>query len=123
MRLDWAVLVLAAGLQSGLALVAGAAGPTAPHSKQVRHLQVPIAALAIDGSRIAYDASAKLVTKPHATNKVFVWNVRTGKTVKVSGPKTAVSDDVVGAGGLQVAIAGSRVAWVAHKGGAPHKRE
>src|SRR4051812_12832118 len=117
MRLDWAVLVLAAGLLSGLALVAGAAGTTAPHSRQVRPLEVPVAALAIDGSRIAYDASAKLVTKPHATNKVLVWNVRTGKTVKVSGPKTAVSDDVVGAGVFQLAIAGSRVAWLVNEGG------
>src|SRR3954452_9937847 len=104
MRLDWAVLVLAAGLQSGLALVAGAAGPTAPHSRKVKHLQVPVAALAIDGSRIAYDASAKLVTKPHATNNVLVWNVRTGKTVKVSGAKTAVSDGVGGDGVFQLAI-------------------
>lgn len=117
MKLYRAVLVLAAGLLSGLALVAGAAGTTATHSRQVRHLQVPIAALAIDGSRIAYDASAKLVTKPHATNKVFVWNVRTGKTVKVSGPKTAVSDDVVGAGVFQLAIAGRRVAWLLNEGG------
>jgi hypothetical protein len=112
-----AVLVLTAGLVSGLALVAGAAGTTATHGRQVRHLQVPIAALAIDGSRIAYDASAKLVTKPHATNKVLVWNVRTGKTVKVSGPKTAVSDDVVGAGVFQLAIAGTRVAWLLNEGG------
>jgi WD40 repeat protein len=116
MKLDRAVLVLAAGLLSGLALVAGAAGTTATHGK-VRHLQVPIAALAIDGSRIAYDASAKNVTKPHATNRVLVWNVRTGKTVKVSGAKTAVSDDVVGGGVLQLAIAGRRVAWLLNEGG------
>jgi hypothetical protein len=104
-------------LVSGLALVAGAAGTTATRGKQVRHLQVPIAALAIDGSRIAYDASVKNVTKPHATNRVLVWNVRTGKTVKVSGPKTAVSDDVVGGGVLQLAIAGTRVAWLLNEGG------
>jgi hypothetical protein len=117
MKLDRAVLVLAAGLLSGLALVAGAAGTTATHSRQVRHLQGPVAALAIDGSRIAYDASAKFVTKPHATNKVLVWNVRTGKTVKVSGAKTAVSDGVGGDGVFQLAIAGSRVAWVVNEGG------
>src|SRR3954452_8856836 len=117
MKLDRAVLVLAAGLLSGLALVASAAGTSTTHGVKVKHLQVPVAALAIDGSRIAYDASAKLVTKPHATNKVLVWNVRTGKTVKVSGAKTAVSDGVGGDGVFQLAIAGSRVAWVVNEGG------
>src|SRR4051812_26607399 len=117
MTLGRAFLVLTAGSLSGLALVAGAAGTTATHSTQVRHLQGPVAALAIDGSRIAYDASAKFVTKPHATNKVLVWNVRTGKTVRVSGAKTAVSDDVVGAGVFQLAIAGRRVAWLLNEGG------
>src|SRR3954470_20876554 len=116
MKLDRAVFVLAAGLLSGLALVAGAAGTTATHGRQVRPLQGPVAALAIDGSRIAYDASAKFVMKPHATNKVLVWNVRTGKTVKVSGAKTAVSDGVGGDGVFQLAIAGSRVAWVVNEG-------
>src|SRR3954464_15957491 len=94
MKLDRAVLVLAAGLLSGLALVEGAGGTTATHSRQVRHLQGPVAALAIDGNPSAYDASAKFVTKPHATNKVLVWNVRAGTTVKVSGAKTAVSASV-----------------------------
>jgi hypothetical protein len=116
-KLGRAFIVLVTGLLSGLALVASAAGTTATHSKQVRHLQVPVAALAIDGSRIAYDASAKFVTKTHATNKVLVWNVRTGKTVKVSGRKTAVSDDVGGAGVFQLAIAGPRVAWLVNEGG------
>jgi hypothetical protein len=116
-KLGRACLVLAAGLLSGLALVASAAGTTAAHGLKVRHLQVPVAALAIDGSRIAYDASAKLVTKTHATNRVLVWNVRTGKTTKVSGKKTAVVDDVGGAGVFQLAIAGPRVAWLVNEGG------
>jgi hypothetical protein len=105
-------------LLSGLALVASAAGTTAPSTAKVRHLQVPIAALAIDGSRVAYDASAKYVTKPHATNKVLVWNLRTGKTTKVSGRKTASADDSsTGAGVFQLALAGSRVAWLVNEGG------
>jgi hypothetical protein len=116
-KLGRACLVLAAGLLSGLALVPGAAGTTATHGLEVRHLQVPVAALAIDGSRIAYDASAKFVTKTHATNRVLVWNVRTGKTTKVSGKKTAVVDGVGGAGVFQLAIAGPRVAWLVNEGG------
>jgi len=117
LTLGRAFLVLVTGLLSSLALVASAAGTTATHSRQVKHLQVPVAALAIDGNRIAYDASAKLVTKTHATNKVLVWNVRTGKTVKVSGAKTAVSDGVGGDGVFQLAIAGPRVAWLVNEGG------
>ena len=85
-KLGRALLVLAGGLLSGVALVATAAGTTATSTgKVVRHLQGPVAALAIQGNRIAYDASAKYVTKRNATNKVLVWNLRTGQTVKVSG--------------------------------------
>jgi hypothetical protein len=117
-KLGRASLVLTAGSLSGLALVASAAGTTTTSSTTVRHLQVPIAALAMQGSRIAYDASAKYVTTPHATNKVLVWNLRTGKTIKVSGRKTATADDSsTGAGVIQLALAGSRVAWLVNEGG------
>jgi hypothetical protein len=93
-----------------------AAGTTSAHS-QKKHLQVAVAALAMDGDRIAYDASSKIVAKP-AANKVLVWNVRTGKTVKVSGKKTAAADSTsTGAGVFQLAIAGSRVAWLMNEGG------
>jgi hypothetical protein len=54
MTLRRALFVLTAGSLSGLALVASAAGTTATSSaKVVRHLQVPVAALAMDGSRVA----------------------------------------------------------------------
>jgi len=116
-KLGRAFLVLAAGLLSGLALVASATGTTATRGAKVRHLQVSVGALAMDGSRIAYDASAKDATNPKATNRVLVWNVRTGKTTKVSGRKTAVVDGVGGAGVFELAIAGTRVAWLANEGG------
>lgn len=113
-----AFLVLTVGTFAGLALVsAGAAGTAAAHGKQVRNLQLPVAALAMDGSRVAYDLSSRDAAQAHATNKVLVWDVRTGKTVKVSGKKTAVVDDVGGSGVFQVAIAGSRVAWLVNEGG------
>lgn len=115
-NLGRAFLLLTAGLLSGLALVASAAGTTAAHGKRVRHLQVGVAALAMDGDRIAYDAASKIATKP-AANKVLVWNVRTGKTVKVSGKMTAAADTSdLGAGVFGLAIAGSRVAWLVNKG-------
>ena len=106
-----AFLVLATGSLAALALVTSAAGTTSAHSEK-KHLQVAVAALAMDGDRIAYDASSKIVAKPRA-NKVLVWNVRTGKTVKVSGKKTAAADtSSTGGGVFQLAIAGSRVAWL-----------
>jgi putative pyrroloquinoline-quinone binding quinoprotein len=116
MKLGRAFLVLAAGLLAGLALVTSAAGTTSAHTQR-KHLQVAVAALAMDGNRIAYDASSKIAAKP-AANKVLVWNVRTGKTVKVSGKKTAAADtSSTGGGVFQVAIAGSRVAWLMNEGG------
>jgi hypothetical protein len=112
------MLLLIAGLLSALALVGSAAGTTATSGTKVRHLQVPVGALAIDGSRIAYDASARYVTSPHAANKVLVWNLRTGKTVKVSGKKTAAADSTsTGAGVFQLALAGTRVTWLLNEGG------
>lgn len=116
-KLHQAFLVLIAGMLSGLALAASAAGTTATHGKKVRHLQQPVGALAIDGNRVAYDLSSRYAKKPHTT-KVLVWNVHTGRTVKVSGKKTAHADDTgSGAGAFQLAIAGSRVAWLINEGG------
>jgi hypothetical protein len=103
-------------LLAGLALVASAAGTTATSTATFRQLQLPIAALAIDGDRVAYDLTARDAANRHATNKVVVWNVRTGKTTKVSG-KTAVVNGVGGDGVFQLAIAGRRVAWLLNEGG------
>ena len=116
MKRGRALLTLGSGLLSGLVLAASAAGTTAAHPALVKHFQVPVAALALDGDRVAYDLSARLT--PGAANKVLVWNLSTGKTTKVSGKKTAAADSSsTGAGVFQLAIAGSRVAWLANEGG------
>jgi hypothetical protein len=113
-KLGWVSLVLIAGSLSGLTLVASAAGTTAK-STQVKHLQQPVGALAIDGTNVAYDLNNE--AKSTATDKVRVWNVRTGRTVTVSGKKTAAAGGVGGQGVFQLAIAGSRVAWLVNEGG------
>jgi hypothetical protein len=87
-KLGLAFLVLATGLVSGLVLVTSASGTTATSTATFRQLQLPMGALAIDGDRVAYDLNSRDAKKPHTT-KVLVWNVRTGRTVKVSGKKTA----------------------------------
>jgi hypothetical protein len=118
MKLDRAVLVLAAGLLSGLALVASAAGTTTTQRAKVTHLQRPVVSLAVDGDRVAYNLGARNAPKPRAVSKVLVWNIRTGKTIKVSGKKTAAADVTsTGMGVFQLAIAGSRVAWLVNEGG------
>jgi hypothetical protein len=99
-------------LLSGLALAAGAAGTTAKHASKVRHVRGRFEALAMDGSRIAYDLATD------SGNKVLVWNVRTGKTTKVSGKQTRGADDSsTGSGVYGLAIAGTRVAWLVNVGG------
>jgi len=118
MKLGRALLILGAGLLSGLALVASAAGKSHAHPAQIKHLQLPVAALAIDGNRVAYDLSPRNAAASKATNKVLVWNLLTGKTTKVSGKKTAAADtSSTGSGVFQLAIAGSRVAWLVNEGG------
>lgn len=49
---------------------------------------------------------------------MLVWNLRTGKTIKVSGQKTAAADTSgTGAGVFQLALTGTRVAWLVNEGG------
>jgi outer membrane murein-binding lipoprotein Lpp len=112
-RLGGAFLVLSAGLLSGLALAGGAAGTTATHTSRVRHVRGTIKVLAMDGNRIAYGVQAS----PSA-NKVAVWNVRSGRTTQVSGVLTQrTGDSGSGTGLFGLAIAGTRVAWLANVGG------
>ncbi len=111
------LLVLAVGLLSGVALVGSAAGTISTRRATVRHLGTPVGALAVDGDRVAYDLNGRDARNPKTPDRVLVWNVRTGKTVVVSGKKTAVADDVGGSGVFQLAIAGSHVAWLVDEGG------
>ena len=91
-----------------LVLAASAAGTTAGAAK-TRQFNAPVGALALDGSRVAYGLSNS--TGGHA-NQVFVWNLVSGKTTKVSGRHTASWPD----GLSELALAGSRVAWIIHTG-------
>ena len=107
-----AFLLVAAGLLCGLTLAAGASGTTAKHASRLRHVQGRIEALAMDGSRIAYDAATS------GGNRVLVWDTRSGRTTTVSGRQTRGADDSsTGSGVYGLAIAGSRVAWLVNVGG------
>lgn len=69
-----------------------------------------IEALAMDGPRVAYAVSSD----PSLCHKLFVWNVRTGGGMLVSGLRTGTcgSDEPHGQAIREVAIAGSRLAWI-----------
>lgn len=115
MKLGRALLVLGTGLLLALGLAASAAGTIAAHARKVQQLKQPVGALAVDGNYVAYDLNNE--AQSTATDKVRVWNVRTGRTVTVSGKKTAAAGGVGGEGVFQLAIAGSRVAWLVNEGG------
>jgi hypothetical protein len=113
MKLLRLTLVLAV-LLIALGLLSSAAG-TATGTK-VKRAPGPIRALAMDGSRVAYD-----VANPRGSgsgNKVLVWNLLTGKVTKVSGKRTDQADTTsTGYGVRELAIAGNRVAWIINQGG------
>jgi hypothetical protein len=79
----------------GLAAAGGATGKTSTARAKLRHVNGRIEALAIDGNRIAYGV------EPASTrNRVVVWNVRNGRTTKVSGSGTAQTGDSSTGSGL-----------------------
>lgn len=97
MRLARVAPAVAAGVL-GVASVAGAAGSPAGGSKAIRAHGI-VTALALGGSHVAFSNGPTIV----------VWNVRTGTTAKVG---TQLDH-----GSTELAIAGSRVAWINHTGG------
>jgi hypothetical protein len=104
------------GAATALAVAsAGAAAPTTP-GKQVRQTLGFIESLAADGSIVAYDAQGG---QPAAEcNRVYGWNVASHRGGRVSGPGTCDADSSsTGAGVPELAVAGSRIAWITNIGG------
>jgi hypothetical protein len=75
------------------------AGAAKPQPQTVKRTAEPVWTLAMDGSRVAY-ASA---------GRVYVWNVATGATSVVKGNYSNVTHS---ANAAELAIAGTRVAWI-----------
>src|SRR5205823_1260162 len=69
-----------------------------------------IEALAMDGPRVAYAVTSDTTF----CHKLFVWNVQSVAGVLVSGPRSGKcgSDEHHGQAVREVAVAGSRLAWV-----------
>jgi hypothetical protein len=72
----------------------------------------------MDGSRVAYDVSARFTSPKRRCNTVYVWNLATRVTTAVSGKGTCDADITsTGAGVRELEIAGLRVAWIVNQGG------
>jgi hypothetical protein len=110
-----AVVVLAALLLVALDGAAAAAKPK-PRSLQKRTAGM-VEALAMDGSRIAYDVAGNYGSRTRC-NEVYVWNVARNVTTRLSGRATCGADNTsTGAGVPELALAGGRVAWIVNQGG------
>lgn len=84
-----------------------------PPGARVIHTKEIIESFAIGGRRVAYDLRGSL-----KCNKVLVRDLRTGKTLRVSGKQTCTADSTsTGAGVRELAIAGGRIAWIVNLGG------
>jgi hypothetical protein len=96
-------------------LVLGAAATASPTS-EVRRTTGKVEALAMDGSRVAYDVASRSVGS--GCNRVVVWNVTRRTADVVSGKGTCGADSTsTGAGVPELAVAGTRVAWIVNLGG------
>jgi hypothetical protein len=116
------VFLVLAATTAGLALVASAAGRPSASSTRTKHFKAPIEALSLSGSRIAYDLGTSYADRhgkiANRANQVLVWNLHTGATTKVSGRQTGRADGTgAGTGVVQLAIVGTRVAWLVNEGG------
>jgi hypothetical protein len=109
-----AVFALAALLL--VALDGAAAAKPKPRSLQKRTAGL-VEALAMDGSRIAYDVAGNYGSRTRC-NEVYVCNVARNVTTRVSGRPTCGADNTsTGAGVRELALAGGRVAWIVNQGG------
>ena len=68
----------------------------------------------MDGPRLAYAVSGG----GGGCTKVFVWNVKTQSAAVVSGKGTCGADSTSTGGGVtEIAVAGTRLAWIVNLGG------
>ena len=96
-----------------LLVLAVPAGATPGPAAHVKNTNGWVETVAMDGSRLAY-----AVKGGAACTKVFVWNVGNGSAAPVSGRGTCAADSTSTGGGVtEVAVAGTRLAWIVNMGG------
>jgi hypothetical protein len=103
-------------LGASLLIASAAAGPAGP-ARELRQTHGFIESLAIDGPLVAYDVMGAQPRGP-ACNRVYGWNLTTHRSGRVSGRGTCDADSSsTGAGVPELAVAGSRIAWITNIGG------
>jgi hypothetical protein len=103
-------VVAIAALLLALAVPAGAATGPAAHVKNTNGW---IETTAMDGPRLAY-----AVTGGSTCSGVFAWNVLNGSAARISGRGTCSADSTSTGGGVtEIAVAGTRLAWIVNMGG------
>jgi hypothetical protein len=112
-RLGLRILI---GAAAALAVASAGAATPATTAKQVRQTLGFVESLAADGSLVAYDGQGG---QPAAEcNRVYGWNVASHRGGRVSGRGTCDADSSsTGSGVAQLAVAGSRIAWITNIGG------
>jgi hypothetical protein len=92
------------------------AAPSAP-ARYVKHTTGFIESLAIDRAVVAYDVQGDQPDAP-VCNRVYAWKLARTHATRVSGRGTCGADDSsTGSGVAQLAVSGSRVAWIVNVGG------
>jgi hypothetical protein len=118
----WIALVLLVVSAAVIGTARGQTDERRPALGSERRLAVAgeLRLLAMDGGRVAYDLAGDPLAKSRERrcNRVRVWTIATGRTVTVSGRRTCTADSTsTGAGVRELALAGSRVAWIMNVGG------
>lgn len=105
------------------------AAPRAPRAAHVatrlqKNTPDRVVSLAMDGPRIAYDVAAGYAGARKRCNGVYVWNVASGTTARVSGRGTCdYEGSSTGQGVREIAVAGPRVAWIVNEGGNTYHKD
>ncbi len=74
-----------------------------------------VGGIAMDGPLVAFDVSSSSKMR---CNRMFAWNVKTGARKLVSGKGTCEAQSTsTGAGVVETAVAGRRIAWIVNLGG------
>lgn len=108
-------LLIGIALLVALFPVIAVASGSAAAPARAKQVSGTVQALAMDGPRLAYGVKP---ASPDGCNRVSVWNVATGRVVRVSGAQTCREESTsTGSGFAELAVAGKRVAWIFNLGG------
>jgi len=83
----------------------------------------PIGTIALDGTQAAYVAAVRVTKACQLGEKLYRWNLATGRTSLLSGAKTCGIPETIGNGLSEIALARSRAAWLVRGGGNTERSE